>query len=112
MNQSTQDHAFYPPLALHIDGCWEGAQGRETRSVTDPATELVIGQLPVATEADIDQAIAAAERAFPAWRSRTPQQRAEILNKAADLIRERRELIAQPWSWASPCFSPGSRSSE
>lgn len=95
MNQTTRDHAFYPPLALHIDGCWEGGKGRETLSVTDPSTELVIGQLPVATEADIDQAITAAERAFPDWRSRTPQQRARILHKAADLIRERSELIAQ-----------------
>ena len=87
--------AFYPPLGLFIDGHWEGAQGRDTRPVTDPATERVVGHLPVASDADIDLAIAAAARAFPAWRTRTPQQRADVLHKAAGLLRERREPIAQ-----------------
>ncbi len=86
---------FYPRLALFIDGAWHDGEGRATRPVVSPATEEVVGQLPVATEADIDRALASAARAFPAWRQRTPQQRAEVLVRAAALLRERREAIAQ-----------------
>ena len=85
---------FYPPLALFINGRWEGADGRSTRAVVNPATEAEIGRLPEATDADIDAAIDAARLALPAWRQRTPQQRAEYLFKAAALMRERRETIA------------------
>ncbi len=86
---------FYPRLALFIDGVWHYGEGRATRAVVSPTTEEVLGQLPVATEADIDRALAAAARALPAWRQRSPQQRAEVLVRAAALLRERREVIAQ-----------------
>ena len=86
---------FYPPLALFINGRWEGADGRSTRAVVNPATEAEIGRLPEATDADIDAAIDAARLALPAWRQFTPQQRGEFLFKAAALMRERRETIAQ-----------------
>lgn len=85
---------FYPALGLFIDGRWCGDPGRSTRDVIDPATEAVIGRLPMATEADIDAALAAAEAAFPAWRRTAPQQRATVLVRAAVLMRERREAIA------------------
>jgi succinate-semialdehyde dehydrogenase/glutarate-semialdehyde dehydrogenase len=85
---------YYPRLALLIDGAWHDGEGRATRSVVNPATEEVVGQLPVATDSDIDRALAAAARAFPAWRQRTPLQRAEVLARAAGLLRERREAIA------------------
>lgn len=86
--------ADYPALALFIDGAWQAGGGRETRPVIDPATEQVLAELPLATEADIDAAITAAARAQAPWRSRTPQQRAEVLQRAAALLRERRESIA------------------
>jgi succinate-semialdehyde dehydrogenase/glutarate-semialdehyde dehydrogenase len=85
---------FYPRLALLVDGTWHAGEDRATRPVVNPATEEVVGHLPVATEADIDRALDAAARAFPAWRQRTPQQRAEVLVRAAGLLRERREAIA------------------
>ena len=59
---------FYPRLALLIDGTWHDGEGRATRSVVNPATEALVGQLPVATDSDIDLALSAAARAFPAWR--------------------------------------------
>lgn len=85
---------FYPRLALFIDGAWRDGDGRGTKPVVDPCTQQVVGQLPVATEQDIDDALAAAAKAFPAWRQRTAQQRAEVLDRAAALLRERREPIA------------------
>lgn len=95
MSATNQGNIFYPKLALHVDGHWREGGGRATRPVVDPATEAVIGQLPEATPTDIDEAIAAAERAFADWRQRTGQQRAEVLRRAASLMRERREVIAQ-----------------
>jgi succinate-semialdehyde dehydrogenase / glutarate-semialdehyde dehydrogenase len=85
----------YPDLYLLIDGKKLSGQGRATRPVINPATEEVLGHVPLATPADLDQALEAARRAWPVWRALGPQQRGRILRKAADLIRERGEAIAQ-----------------
>jgi succinate-semialdehyde dehydrogenase/glutarate-semialdehyde dehydrogenase len=85
----------YPELALLIDGEWVKGEGRATVPVINPATEEVLGHLPLATKADLDRALAAAQRAYPAWRAMAPHLRGRILHKAADLIRERSEEIAR-----------------
>lgn len=81
-------------LALAIDGQWLGAAGHQTRAVHNPATGEVIGQLPMATEAEIDEAIDAAARAFPSWSQRSAWDRDAILRKAANLIDARRDRLA------------------
>ncbi|MEP7313835.1 MAG: NAD-dependent succinate-semialdehyde dehydrogenase [Pseudomonadota bacterium] len=85
----------YPELALLIDGEWLKGDGRRTQAVVNPATEAVLGQLPLATAADLDRALAAAERSYPVWRAMAPLQRGKILHRAADLLRERGESIAR-----------------
>ena len=60
----------YPQLALLIDGQWLSGEGRATVPVINPATEEVLGHLPLATKADLDRALAAAERAWPVWRAK------------------------------------------
>lgn len=85
----------YPELALLIDGEWLRGDGRRTQAVVNPATEAVLGQLPLATAADLDRALAAAERSYPVWRAMAPLQRGKILHRAADLLRERGESIAR-----------------
>src|SRR5512139_2513584 len=85
----------YPDLYLLIDGQRLGAEGRRTVPVINPATEEVLGQLPLATAADLDRALEAAQRSWPVWRALGPQQRGRILRKAADLIRERTDHIAR-----------------
>ena len=87
--------ANYPELALFIDGEWPGAQGRKSQPVINPATEEVLGQLPHASPADLDRALAAAQRAWGEWRALLPVQRGKILKKAADLMRTRAEEIAR-----------------
>lgn len=85
----------YPErLELYVAGEWLGTAGRETIPVVNPATEQEIGRLPVATQDDIDQALAAAQAAFEAWSQTSAWHRAGILHKAAMLISERRNLIA------------------
>ena len=72
----------YPDLYLLIDGQRLGAEGRRTVPVINPATEEVLGQLPLATAADLDRALEAAQRSWPVWRALGPQQRGRILRKA------------------------------
>lgn len=43
----------------------------------------------------VEAAVAAAKEAFPAWSGRSPEQRAEVLNKLADLIQANLEDLAQ-----------------
>jgi len=85
----------YPEPALLIEGERLRGGGRRTQPVINPATEEVLGELPLATPADLDRALAAAQKAWPAWRGMMPQARGRILKKAADLIRERLEDIAR-----------------
>jgi succinate-semialdehyde dehydrogenase / glutarate-semialdehyde dehydrogenase len=87
--------AEYPQLKMHIDGEWIGPEGRETHKVVNPATGAVLGALPLATKADLDRALAAAEQGFKLWRSTTADERASVMRKAAALIRERLERIAR-----------------
>ncbi len=81
-------------LALFIDGIWRSGEGRETHAVVNPATGATIAQLPLATAADLDEALVAADKGFKQWRSADVNARAAVLHKAADLIRERADSIA------------------
>lgn len=86
----------YPAsLQLFIDGEWLSAAERKTQPVINPATEEIIGELPHAAVADLDRALAAAERGFAVWRATAPHERGKILKRAADLLRERQADIAR-----------------
>ncbi|RJF92266.1 NAD-dependent succinate-semialdehyde dehydrogenase [Noviherbaspirillum saxi] len=81
-------------MHLYINGEWLGAEGRKTQSVLNPATGESLGDLPHASTADLTLALASAQAAFPKWRETSALVRANILRKAAQLIRERSESIA------------------
>ena len=81
-------------LALHIDGERLGSSGRSTHTVVNPATGEPLGQLPLATPADLDRALDAAARGFRIWRAKTADERGNVLAGAARLLRERIEKIA------------------
>ena len=83
----------YPEVNLYIGGAWRKAA--ESQPVLNPATESVIGQVPVATHAQLDDALEAAQAGFRLWSAFSPRRRAEILLKAALLMRERSEEIAR-----------------
>jgi succinate-semialdehyde dehydrogenase/glutarate-semialdehyde dehydrogenase len=86
---------MYEQLALYIDGEFLSGDGRKTQDVTNPATLEVLGQLPHATEADLDRALQAAQRAFESWRRTSPMERSRILRKVAELSRERAQEIGR-----------------
>jgi succinate-semialdehyde dehydrogenase/glutarate-semialdehyde dehydrogenase len=84
----------YTALELFIDGRFLSGEGRVTEPVFDPATARPLADLPHASTADLDAALDAAARAFPAWSATTASERAKVLRRAADLIRARIEAIA------------------
>ena len=63
--------------------------------VLEPATEAVLQELPRADVEDVDRAVAAAAGAFPAWRAVSPGDRAALLQRLSDTIREHREELAE-----------------
>lgn len=96
MSAATRDAAVaaYPPLRLYIDGGWIGAADRATADVVDPTSESVLGRLPLADEADLARAIAAAERAFARWRAVPAIERGRLLRAVADRLRSMRDRWA------------------
>jgi phenylacetaldehyde dehydrogenase len=73
---------------LLIGGEWVDA-GDGTYPIVNPATEEVVGHAPNASAADAEAAAAAAAEAFPAWSRTTPDERAALLNRAAELLDQR-----------------------
>ena len=74
------------PTKLLIDGEWcDGAEGG-TISVANPFDGETLAEVAIATAADVDRAVKAAERAFPAWRALAAHERGRLLLKLADAI--------------------------
>jgi betaine-aldehyde dehydrogenase len=82
---------------MYIGGRWTGAASGETYAVVDPATEEVIARVPKAGVADAEEAVRAAREAFDTgpWPKMKAVERAEVLNRAAALLRERAEDLAR-----------------
>ncbi len=86
---------MYTDLALYIDGQWLSGEGRKGEDVVNPATGKVLARLPHASAADLDRALAAADKGLAVWRATTAYDRAKVLRKAAELVRERVDHIAR-----------------
>ncbi|MEG3110461.1 MULTISPECIES: NAD-dependent succinate-semialdehyde dehydrogenase [unclassified Pantoea] len=92
MSTSLQDSELFQTGYL-ADGKWHHAAA--TFDVTNPATGEVIAQVAKAGKSETEQAIAAAERAFPAWRAQTAKARADILNRWYQLMIENKHWLGQ-----------------
>lgn len=82
----------YQPIQMYIGGEWIGT--RATADVLNPATGEVLGQVPLASAAELDAALDAAARGLRSWSELPAETRAGHLLAAARLIRERTDLIA------------------
>ena len=82
--------------AFFIGGGWVEPAAAERFGVVSPSTEEVVGHVPLAETADVDRAVAAARRAFDEgpWPRTPPAERAEVLRRAAALLRDRTDDIA------------------
>ncbi|MGO4909981.1 NAD-dependent succinate-semialdehyde dehydrogenase [Pseudorhodobacter sp. W20_MBD10_FR17] len=84
----------YPDQHLFIDGTFRsGVNG--TLDVLNPRTNLAIGVCSIAGQADLDDAVAAAMSGFSIWAKTPAHDRAVFLRRAADLLEERANVIAQ-----------------
>ena len=85
----------YPHVQLYIDGHWrEGAEARKL-PVLNPATGEVMGDLACAETADLEEVAEAANRGFEVWRKISAFDRYKMMRKAAQLLRDRVETVAQ-----------------
>src|SRR6476620_165025 len=73
---------------LYIDGQWTDATGGKRLAVINPATEETIAEVAFGTREDCKKAIAAAKQAMIGWAKLTSWDRAKVLKKTADLVRE------------------------
>ena len=62
-------------LKSFIDGSWRAGGDRDHFTVVNPVTGGGIADLPLATEADVDEALEASARAWPEWRSTEVEKR-------------------------------------
>ncbi|HEY6434746.1 MAG TPA: NAD-dependent succinate-semialdehyde dehydrogenase [Acetobacteraceae bacterium] len=85
----------YPNVQLFIDGAWTKAASGRTITVVNPASGEPIGTVAHADRDDLDRALAAAEKGFHVWRKVSAYERAKLMRKAANLLRERADAIAR-----------------
>lgn len=84
------------PKELIINGEYVKSKNSKKLTVRNPKNgELVADDVPLAGGQDVDEAVAAAERAFPAWKATMPAQRRNMLNKFADLLEKHAKELAE-----------------
>jgi succinate-semialdehyde dehydrogenase/glutarate-semialdehyde dehydrogenase len=85
--------SYAPDLQLFINGAWRSGEDRDAFPVVNPATGDTIAEVPLASAGDLDEALDAADKAWPGWRATDVEARAAILHKTGDLLRERAKEI-------------------
>ena len=82
-------------LANFIGGSFVAPRSGTFLDDVNPSTEEVIAAIPDSDERDVDDAVQAAKRAFPAWSRTTAAERSKLLLKLADLIEQNLDELAQ-----------------
>src|SRR5262245_29485667 len=80
---------------MYIDGKWVAADSGRTLAVINPATEETIADIAYGGRAETRRALEAAGKAMTSWMKLTPYDRAKVLKKTADLMRERADTLAR-----------------
>ncbi|PVB59889.1 NAD-dependent succinate-semialdehyde dehydrogenase [Labrenzia sp. 011] len=78
---------------LYVGGRWRKTE--RTQPIINPANEEVLGQVAVASVSDLQEAVEAAREGFRIWSRTSPEHRANVIMRAAALMRERQEEIAR-----------------
>jgi alpha-ketoglutaric semialdehyde dehydrogenase len=82
-------------LGNYIGGEWRGARSRETYEKRNPMRpDEIVGEFPACDERDVEDAVAAAQEAFPVWARLSAPRRGNLLVKVAEVIDGRVEQIA------------------
>lgn len=87
--------ADYERLQMLIDGEWTSGSANAAIAVENPATEEKLGDLPLASIADLDRALEASAKGFEVWKKTPAFERQVVMERAARLLESRREHIAR-----------------
>ena len=82
-------------IAHYINGAVANGSSTRTQPVYNPATGAVTAQVRLANVADVNAAVAAAERAFPAWADTPPLRRARVMFKFLELLNLHKDDLAR-----------------
>jgi len=80
---------------FYVDGQWVLPSAARTLDVINPATEAVAGVISLGSRADVDRAVAAAQRAFETWSRSTREERTALLEKIIEVYKRRMDDMAQ-----------------
>jgi malonate-semialdehyde dehydrogenase (acetylating)/methylmalonate-semialdehyde dehydrogenase len=83
-----------PTVKMLLDGKFVESQSSEWHDVVNPATQEVLAQVPFATDAEINAAVASASLAYKTWKNTPLAARARIMLKLQALVREHMSRIA------------------
>src|SRR5258705_6715112 len=79
----------------YAGGAWRNAENGRTFDDLEPYSGKIYAKIAAASKKDMNFALTAAAKAFPGWAATTPEQRTELLFKAATIIKKRRAEIAE-----------------
>jgi malonate-semialdehyde dehydrogenase (acetylating)/methylmalonate-semialdehyde dehydrogenase len=79
----------------YVGGQWVASTASEKLPLHNPATDEVIGHVPLSGSAEVDLAVQSAAEAFPAWRRTPPTERIQYLFKLKNLLEENFEDLAR-----------------
>jgi malonate-semialdehyde dehydrogenase (acetylating)/methylmalonate-semialdehyde dehydrogenase len=86
---------FTQPLQNFINGQWQAASSTMVLDIVNPATQEVLGQVPLSSGSDVEKAARAAQEALPGWRRVPPGDRVQYLYRLKALLEQHREEVAQ-----------------
>ena len=86
---------MYEKYGQFTDGKWHQSSNGETYEVLNPANEEIIGHASKASSQDVEKALKSAEKGLEVWRKTPPWQRAYILRRIADKMREKQDILAK-----------------
>jgi malonate-semialdehyde dehydrogenase (acetylating) / methylmalonate-semialdehyde dehydrogenase len=98
---SAQNQACFIEVIMSVSNIGHVVNGQvlstsvRSQSVFNPATGAVTGQVALASKAEVDQAVAAAQAAFPAWADAPPLKRARVMFKFLELLNTHRDDLAR-----------------
>ena len=86
---------MYEKFGQFIDGKWQQSSGGQTYDVVNPATEEIIGKASKANSEDIQKALRSAEKGLKIWKNTSPWQRAKIIRKISELMRQKVDVLSK-----------------
>ena len=86
---------MYEKFGQFIDGKWQQSSDKGTYEVINPANEEIIGLASKATSNDVDAALKSAAKGLQLWKKTAPWQRAYVIRRIADKMREKQDVLAK-----------------